>query len=346
MSSKTMILSSPDENGRGIMTIFTEDDLLQIRIRLYNIKELNKDCKIGIYHNNKTYTSNLLKKNDVYQSSMVGDFDMNSDFFSAIIDTANNNAVRLSGGTYAGCFFSDASVFEKTDELETDSSKSGAEDGLRMTDSNSSNQAQVAEINFSSCPAQWSDSTETFNEDSSKSDSGEKLRMTDSTNSSECDDCEKCNNCPYKEFFYSHQSFDERDSSKSDAEAGLKMTNAIDCDAEHIMTDTSNSHISALLPQFEYVFQNYPEDKALTSFLPNSKFVKVTDSKDQYSLGALYENGNMKYICYAVFSEHNSTAPTELGEHYQWLPIDKDDPLSEGYYVVFQDATDLKIVEL
>ena len=54
----------------------------------------------------------------------------------------------------------------------------------------------------------------------------------------------------------------------------------------------------------------------------------------------------MKYICYAVFETYNTPAPEEIGEHYQWLPIDKEDPLSDGYYIVFQDTADLKIVEL
>ena len=52
------------------------------------------------------------------------------------------------------------------------------------------------------------------------------------------------------------------------------------------------------------------------------------------------------YMCYAVKSNYNSTPPDELGNNYQWLPLDKEDPLSDGYYLVFQDATDFKILEL
>ncbi|MBQ9795510.1 MAG: hypothetical protein IJW36_00925, partial [Clostridia bacterium] len=78
----------------------------------------------------------------------------------------------------------------------------------------------------------------------------------------------------------------------------------------------------------------------------NGKFVKIEENNEQFSIGAIYEQDEMKYICYAVLKDYNTPAPQELGEHYQWLPLDKEDPLSEGYYIVFQDAHDLKIVDL
>ena len=80
--------------------------------------------------------------------------------------------------------------------------------------------------------------------------------------------------------------------------------------------------------------------------ISNSKFVKINENGNNYSIGAIFEGVEMKYICYAVKCEYNAQVPSEIGEHYQWLPLDKEDPMSEGYYVVFQDAKDLKIVEM
>ena len=105
MKSKTIILSNENEKGRGILTIFEEDGLLQCRLRLYNTPKLTRFCKLGIYHNSEVFSANLLEKNNTYTSSMVGDFNIDNDFYSAIIDTENNNQVILSGGTYAGFFF-------------------------------------------------------------------------------------------------------------------------------------------------------------------------------------------------------------------------------------------------
>ncbi len=355
MKSKTIILSSPDEKGRGIMTIFTEEDLLQIRLRLYNIEELSKDCKVGIYHKEQTFTSNLLKKNDVYQSSMVGEFDLNSDFYSAIIDTANNNSVKLSGGTYAGCFFNDNSVFEDSTPLFSEN-----ESTQEISDSSKN----VSNEDPSLCPSE------------SQPQSHSPFKAT------ECDDCEKCAHCKYKEFFYSQLPANEEISKTtfisyhSEPSHSDTLQRNPSCRTEKTAPPSENEQPSAyslqpksevahsndfalhpseneqpsalgdLLPQFDYIFQNYPQDENLSKLLPNSKFVKISTSKEQYSLGALYENEEMKYICYAVFSEYNSSPPVELGEHHQWLPLDKEDPLSEGYYIVFQDAKDLKIVEL
>ncbi|MBO5954791.1 MAG: hypothetical protein J6Q13_02335, partial [Clostridia bacterium] len=118
---------------------------------------------------------------------------------------------------------------------------------------------------------------------------------------------------------------------------------------ENINNNEQNENLSvlsAIIPQFKYVFENYPQDETLNNLIPNSKFVKINENNEQYSIGAIYEEDEMKYICYAVLCNYNSPAPQELGEHYQWLPLDKEDPLSEGYYIVFQDAKDLKIVEL
>ena len=122
MKSKTIILSPQNENSnaRGILTLFTEDDLLKCRIRLYSIPNLSVDCKLGIYHNSQVYTANLLNKGGQYESSFVGDFNMDSDFYCAIINTAQNNSPVLAGGTYSGYYFNNTSVFEdeKTEELE------------------------------------------------------------------------------------------------------------------------------------------------------------------------------------------------------------------------------------
>lgn len=296
MKSKTIIINSQNEQSkgeRGILTLYQEDDLLKCRLRLYNTPKLNKFCKIGIYHNDQVYSANLIEKNGVYESSMVGDFDIDKDFYSAIIDTDNENNVLLSGGTYGGYYFNDYSVFNQ--------------------ENNSSNLQNYEE-----------EHAEIVCEE----------------------DCDKCAKCKYKEFFYSEQhpieTLEEHIEEPPQSPAPIEETP----EQEEIKKEIPVSIISEILPQFDYIFNNYDADEELNSMLPNSKFVKINENHEQYSIGALYENDEMKYICYAVKCNYNSPAPEELGTHYQWLPLDKDDPLSEGYYIVFQDAKDLKILQL
>ena len=111
------------------------------------------------------------------------------------------------------------------------------------------------------------------------------------------------------------------------------------------ITPTS-SIIESLVPQFEYIFKTFPECAELNTRIPNSRFVTIAENNSTYCLGAIYEADNLKYICYAVPANYNAPIPEELGEHHQWLPLDPEDPLSDGYHIVYQDAHDLKIIEV
>ena len=340
MKSKTIILSQNENKGRGILTLFQENELLQCRIRLYNIEKLSRYCKIGVYHQSEVYSANLLERNGVYESSFVGDFDIDQDFYTAIIDTSNNNRVILSGGTYAGYFFNDNSVFEK--------------------ENNCFKTIEKEQPNTNLYTYTEEKATHNFDKIANK-------------NNVECaDNCDKCATCKYKEFFYNHTQEDEilrqaqNDKEKAQNDIGFRQTQNDGCHIERnevqskYLNQNNNeieqpketekedkkSVIQAIIPQFKYVFENYEQDDILNALIPNSKFVKINENNEQYSIGAIYENNEMKYICYALMCNYNTPAPTELGEHYQWLPLDKEDPLSEGYYIVFQDASDLKILEL
>ena len=321
MKSKTIILSNEKTKGRGILTIYQEDDLLQCRLRLYSIPKLSRYCKLGVYHNKEVTSGNLLEKNGVYTSSMVGEFDIDKDFYTAIIDTQNNNQVILSGGTYAGFFFNDQSVFdEKKIEKEnpdTDLFDYDDDTPLPQTDHSTSLKMTAEDACIPLNSLSMTDcETETTNNQNTPVD---------------CNN--KCAHCKYKEFFYSQNT--EPCNEDNAAETSHEQN-----------ANNQKTILESLIPQFKYVFENYPQDETLNKLIPNGKFVKISENMDEYSIGAIYENDQMKYICYALLCNYNSPAPKELGEHYQWLPLDKEDPLSEGYYIVFQDAQDLKIVEI
>lgn len=380
MKSKTIILSSQTEKGRGILTLFQENDLLQCRIRLYNIESLNRFCKIAIYHQEQVYSANMLEKSGVYTSSLVGDFDIAQDFYTAIVDTKNNNNVVLSGGTYAGFYFNDNSVFDS--EFENTPKEEFDSFGNRINyDENTHIHTHLKTISQNDCLSET------------------KINSSLTSNALDETECEKCKTCKYKEFFYSqthdvnmesdmdfccnpnfinkyqknesceseqdeitshhyNASFDnnvlktnhieevKNEKSLTDMDNILSKTNQLEESKEENSDVKQKTVVESLIPQFKYVFENYPIDETLNNLIPNSKFVKINENNNQYSIGAIYDQDEMKYICYAVMCNYNSPAPQELGKHYQWLPLDKEDPLSEGYYIVFQDTQDLKIVEL
>lgn len=360
MKSKTIILSSQNdqEKGRGILTLFIEDDLLKCKLRLYNIPTLNRFCKLGIYHQNEVFSANLLEKNGSYVSSLVGNFDMEKDFYSAIIDTSKNNNVILSGGTYSGYFSHTDTLF---DNVEKENPNTNLYD---YTDEDF-----VESLGDPTCHVEP-------NETSHKQSDDVLLKMSKHNIN---EDCDKCANCKYKEFFYSQQTLKNVENIEclQESSTSLRMTAKDACtpltplgmtddamlnpskhstnachveqnevQSKHPTNDENHSIIQSLMSQFEYVFENYTADATLNSLIPNGKFVKINENQESYSIGAIFEENNMRYICYAVPRDYNSSVPKELGEHYQWLPIDKEDPLSDGYYIVFQDAQDLKIVEM
>ena len=303
MKSKTIILSPlENENGRAILTLYLEDDLLKCKLRLYSMPKLTPACKLGVYHQNEVYTSNLIEKNGQYESSLVGDFNMLTDFYCAIINTQNNNQVLLAGGTYAGFYFNDSSVFN--------------------------NEQPTAQ---------------------------EQNEPQEDQTTPTCETCNKCANCKYKEYFYSNSNTlnleapqPEIKTTQTEIPQPAKENEILEPNAPEVAkTPSAQPTIkSSLIPQFKYVFETYPQDETLNNLVENSKFVKINENANQYSIGAVYENDQIKYICYAVKGDYNTPPPAELGEHHQWLPLDTEDPLSEGYFLVFQDANDLKILEL
>ena len=291
MKSKTIILSSQENNiksGRGIVTIYHDNDLLSLKLRLYNISKLSRTCKIGIYHNGEVFSANILEKNGFYTSSMVGDFDLDKDFYIALINTDLNNKVILCGGTYAGYYFNDNSVFENHVE-----------------------------------------STPTHEMEEVKEHLNQPCKSTEHT----------CANCKYKEYFFNS-------TEKTTSNPIIQAEKNDDLIEKFEKNNEKTSILASIVPQFDYIFENYEANEELTALIPQSKFVTMHENGEEYSIGAIYENNEIKYICYAIKCNYNISPPEELGEHYQWLPLEKEDPLSEGFYIVFQDAKDLKIIKL
>ena len=340
MKSKSIILSSENNSnktGRGILTIYSEEDLLKCRLRLYNIEKLNKYCKLGIYHNKQVYSANLIEKNGVYTSSFVGEFDIDKDFYTAIVNTQLNNEVIIAGGTYAGHFVNEDAIFSNVE--------------------NSSTKTNLLKPIV------------------------DKEEILNCSNN-----CDNCANCVYKEYFYTHKEnvtsknaeqnninsttinipqitksentehineFNELNITKSEVnEISIETQNQPN--NTNVKVNSLNNQLNSenvtllqsLSTQFEHAFKTYPENSELNKLIDNSKFVEIKDENNAYSIGAIYEDEKIKYLCYAVKSNYNTPAPEELGKHYQWLPLDKQDPLTDGYYLVFQDAVDLKIIEL
>lgn len=92
--------------------------------------------------------------------------------------------------------------------------------------------------------------------------------------------------------------------------------------------------------QLEDLFSKYPSEAKLEQLIPNSKWVKVDyeNNGSIYVLGLIYDDINLKYICYGIPGEFSSNPPKELESYSQWLPLDANDVSAGGYWVMYQDA--------
>ena len=106
-------------------------------------------------------------------------------------------------------------------------------------------------------------------------------------------------------------------------------------------TDTAEGEqfLSSVIEQLEEMFKEYPADETIMNIIPNSKIIKVTDSIDDtsYIVGTMFDDDKIKYLIYGVPALYNTAPPKELGSNYQWLPLDPDDPMSDGYYLIYTD---------
>ncbi len=100
---------------------------------------------------------------------------------------------------------------------------------------------------------------------------------------------------------------------------------------------------STIKDRLDKIIYCYPKDKELRSVIPNAEFVKIYyDENRFYLVGRVFEDGEVKYLCYAVKGVKGET-PKGLSPYCKFLPLDNFD-LSVGYYVIFQCAKSGKIV--
>ncbi|MBE7073701.1 MAG: hypothetical protein E7379_01220 [Clostridiales bacterium] len=131
-----------------------------------------------------------------------------------------------------------------------------------------------------------------------------------------------CDNCEYKKFYF---------------EQKLAQSQAID---EPSKEDGLNFY-KEIKSQIEDLFEKNPTEEYLQNLIPNSKWVKVkVDENDNfYVLGLIYEDDQLKYICYGVPGVYQETPPRQLSGYPVWFALDENNPQNFGYWLSYQDAS-------
>lgn len=119
-------------------------------------------------------------------------------------------------------------------------------------------------------------------------------------------------------------------------------TNFFNLETEKIKQKLKEGEIffDLISDQINDLFNKYPAEEKLEQLIPNSKWVKVKYSEDsnEYVLGLIYDDINLKYICYGVPGSFDQNPPKELENFSQWLPLNPDNVSEGGYWVMYQDA--------
>ncbi len=91
--------------------------------------------------------------------------------------------------------------------------------------------------------------------------------------------------------------------------------------------------------ELDGLFARYPKDKSLCDGFTQSEWVRIrgTAKAPQYLVGAVYEEGKVAYICYALAAKEGEEAPEEIKGVCSFVPTS---PFvgAEGFFVIFQSA--------
>ncbi len=87
------------------------------------------------------------------------------------------------------------------------------------------------------------------------------------------------------------------------------------------------------------LFSRYPRDNTLAKAFQHSEWVRLrgTATAPQYLVGAMYEDGKVRYLCYALATEDKDNPPEEIKNVCTFVPAT---PLvgAQGFFVIFQNA--------
>lgn len=138
----------------------------------------------------------------------------------------------------------------------------------------------------------------------------------------EFDDCSKCDGCKYKKYYLSHFSALSEESEEKE------------------QLPEEQTFFDEIRAQVESIFEKNPPEEYLQNLIPDSKWAKVKfeESGDYYVFGLIYEDEQLKYVCYGVPGVYQEIPPRELSGYPVWFPLDEDKKDGFGYWLTYQDA--------
>ncbi len=107
----------------------------------------------------------------------------------------------------------------------------------------------------------------------------------------------------------------------------------------HPFSKEPDGYYLSVKRELDELFEKYPQDRTLCGAFRHSEWVRLRGEVDkpEYLVGALMEEGRVRYICYALLAEDRNNPPEEIREVCSFVPaspwLEK-----EGFFVIFQSA--------
>ncbi len=127
---------------------------------------------------------------------------------------------------------------------------------------------------------------------------------------------------------------------KQDEKTGLAAKKNEDAEnLLHPFQEEPDGYYLSIKRELDELFEKYPQDRTLCGAFRHSEWVRLRGevNKPEYLVGALLEEGRVRYICYALLAEDRNNPPEEIREVCSFVPaapwLEK-----EGFFVIFQSA--------
>ena len=301
-NKKSIVLNGLDSDQKGILTLQQDEGGVSGNIRLYNFNaEPSGIISLGIYQNDTVIKAGLTRISDMFFAFKSELKIIPSNFSCALINFVGGEPRPLLYGTSDG-FFEKEKIFDEV-----------------ISNLNKSSSAQQVENVLNKYGVDFAENEkELIEKEIDKHITSDDVALC--ANFSE----QKCENCEYKKFFMSQVN-------KVESYAKITEDNA-NINENKTFYDEIKDHVDKL-------FRDNPTEDYLQKLLPNSKFVRVAlDENNYYVFGIIYENDEIKYICYGVPGIYQKNPPRQLSGAPVWFPIDQEKPEGFGYWLSYQDA--------
>lgn len=297
LAKKSIVLTSALEGDeKAVLSLQCENHMLSGKLRLYNFGvEPRGIISLGIFDKNKVVKAGLTKVSSTLFSFQTQLDKIPDNFSCAVVNFVGGEATPILFGNSEG-------TCDRDDIFESVISALGGVKSAKETE-------------------------KVLDEYGIDFDDEEKKEIDKIVNQCVDEDCNDCENCKYKKFYYSHCNAlqDEDKEDKNERES------------DNVNEKTFFQEISV---QVEKLFEKNPPEEYLQDLIPDSKWVKVQfeESGDYYVFGLVYQSGELKYVCYGVPGVYQKQPPRELSGYPVWFPLDDTRKEGFGYWLTYQDA--------